>query len=315
MKLIIQIPCFNEAQSLPTTLSALPREVEGFECVEWLVIDDGSTDDTGEVARDFGVDHIVRLKKNKGLAAAFTAGLAACVNRGADVIVNTDADNQYDARDIPSLVAPILEGKADIVIGARPVDEIAHFSAGKKLLQRLGSMVVRRVSGTRVPDAPSGFRAITREAAKKINVFSSYTYTVETIIQAGLKNMAVVSVPVRVNAELRPSRLVKNIPHYVFHSVLTIIRIVAVYKPFRFFASIGLLLFVAGAVLGLRFLYFYLAGEGSGHVQSVIVAALLLGLGIQAFMVAFLADFIGVNRALLEDIRHEIAELRDQDKE
>lgn len=311
MKLIIQIPCFNEAESLPVALGDLPRKVEGFDEVEWLVVDDGSTDATAGVARKLGVDHVIRLKKNRGLAAAFMAGVQACVERGADVIVNTDADNQYDARDIPALVAPILAGDADIVIGARPVADIEHFSPVKKALQRLGSSVVRAVSGTTVPDAPSGFRAISRDAAKKLNVFSEYTYTIETIIQAGLKNIPVVSVPVRVKGELRPSRLVKSIASYVNRSILTIVRIFAVYKPFRFFAAIGTVLLLGGLLLGVRFLIYFFAGEGEGHVQSVILAGLLIGMGFQTILVAFLADLIGVNRKLLEDLKYGIAQIRE----
>ena len=311
MKLIIQIPCFNEVESLPVALGDLPRKVEGFDEVEWLVVDDGSTDATASVARKLGVDHVIRLKKNRGLAAAFMAGVQACVERGADVIVNTDADNQYDARDIPALVAPILAGDADIVIGARPVADIEHFSPVKKALQRLGSSVVRAVSGTTVPDAPSGFRAISRDAAKKLNVFSEYTYTIETIIQAGLKNIPVVSVPVRVKGELRPSRLVKSIASYVNRSILTIVRIFAVYKPFRFFAAIGTVLLLGGLLLGVRFLLYFFAGEGEGHVQSVILAGLLIGMGFQTILVAFLADLIGVNRKLLEDLKYGIAQIRE----
>ena len=311
MKLIIQIPCFNESQSLPVSVADLPRKVEGFDEVEWLILDDGSTDATAGVARKLGVDHVIRLKKNRGLAAAFMAGVQACVERGADVIVNTDADNQYDARDIPALVAPILAGDADIVIGARPVSDIEHFSPVKKVLQRLGSSVVRAVSGTTVPDAPSGFRAISRDAAKKLNVFSEYTYTIETIIQAGLKNIPVVSVPVRVKGELRPSRLVKSIASYVNRSILTIVRIFAVYKPFRFFAAIGTVLLLGGLLLGVRFLLYFFAGEGEGHVQSVILAGLLIGMGFQTILVAFLADLIGVNRKLLEDLKYGIAQIRE----
>lgn len=313
MKLIIQIPCFNEAISLPITLAELPREVEGFDVVEWLVIDDGSSDGTAEVARELGVDHVVRFKKNQGLASAFSAGIGVCIEEGADVIVNTDADNQYDARDIPLLVKPILERSADMVIGSRPVSDIKHFSVPKKILQRVGSTVVRIVSGTEIEDAPSGFRAFSRDAAKKINIFSEYTYTVETIIQAGMKNIAITSVPVRVNTELRESRLIKSIAHYVSRSILTIIRIFAVYKPFRFFAAIGFVLFLIGLVLAARFLIYYLAGDGSGHVQSLILSALLVGLGAQSVMVAFLADLMAVNRKLLEQIKFDQRELVERE--
>ena len=269
LKLIIQIPCYNEAATLATTLKDLPRSVAGFDRVEWLIIDDGSTDNTVEVAKSNGVDHVVSFAKNQGLARVFMAGLDACITLGADVIVNTDADNQYDARDIPALTKPILDNKAELVVGARPISEIKHFPLIKKELQKLGSWVVRRASKTDIPDAPSGFRALSREAALRLNVFNDYTYTLETIIQAGQKNMAIVSVPVRVNKDLRPSRLVKSIPSYLSKSIVTIIRIFVVYKPFRFFAAIGLVSFIAGLVIGLRFLYFYLRDGGAGHVQSL----------------------------------------------
>jgi len=312
MKLIIQIPCFNESSSLPLALRDLPREVEGFNKVEWLIVDDGSTDDTADAAARNGVDHIVRFKRNRGLAEAFKAGISESLAQGADVIVNTDADNQYDARDIPKIVAPVVAGEADIVIGARPVVEIAHFSPVKKLLNRLGSSVVRWVSGTRVPDAPSGFRAFSREAAKQINVFSQYTYTIETIIQAGIKNLSVVSVPVRVNDDLRPSRLVKSVPSYIRRSILTIVRIFVVYKPFRFFLVTGSIILALGVMTGIRFLYYYFIGEGSGHVQSLILSALLTGMGVQTILVAFLADLIGVNRKLLEQLKYTVGELKEK---
>ena len=276
MKLIIQIPCYNEAETLPVTLQALPRDVAGFDTVEWLVIDDGSTDKTVAVARDHGVDHIISFPGNQGLAKSFVAGLEASVRLGADVIVNTDADNQYSADDIPALVAPVLAGKAEIVVGARPIEVIESFSWAKKLLQKIGSGVVRLFSSTDIPDAPSGFRAISREAAMRLNVFSDYTYTLETIIQAGQKNMAITSVPVRVNKELRPSRLMKSISSYVVKSMVTIARIFVLYKPFRFFMSVGLIVFVAGFLVGLRFLYYYVTGDGDGHVQSLILSSILL---------------------------------------
>ena len=303
-KLIIQIPCYNEAQTLGVALDALPREVDGFDRVEWLIIDDGSSDDTVEVARAHGVDHVVRHTRNQGLAKGFMTGLNACLARGADVIVNTDADNQYNADDIPALTAPVVEGKADIVVGARPIETIEHFSLAKKLLQKLGSWVVRVASRTDVPDAPSGFRAISRAAAEQLVVFNDYTYTLETIIQAGQKNMAITSVPVRVNDDLRPSRLVKSIPSYIRRSIFTIIRIFVIYRPFRFFGVIGAALFVAGFLIGLRFLWYWLVGEGEGHVQSLILAALLMGMGFQTVLVAFLADLLSANRKLLEEVRY-----------
>ena len=303
MKLIIQIPCYNEAETLGLTLDALPRQVPGFEHVEWLIIDDGSQDQTVQVAQRCGVDHIVRHSRNLGLARAFSSGLSACLRQGADVIVNTDADNQYDARDIPALTAPVLAGEAELVIGSRPIEQIAHFSPLKKRLQRLGSLIVRLASGTQVDDATSGFRAISRTAAQRLIVFNNYTYTLETIVQAGHRQMAIATVPVRVNPDLRPSRLLRSIPSYVWRSMVTIVRIFVIYRPFRFFASIGALLFGLGFLIGLRFLGFYLSGSGSGHVQSLILAAVLLGMGFQTLLVAFLADLLAANRKLLEDIR------------
>lgn len=309
LKLIIQIPCFNEASTLPITLAALPREVPGFSSVEWLVIDDGSSDGTARVARECGVDHIVSFTHNKGLARAFMAGLAECIRQGADVIVNTDADNQYEAGDIPLLVQPILTNKAEYVIGARPISETASFSRSKKFLQKLGSWVVRVASGTKVPDAPSGFRAMSRECAKQLNVYNEFTYTLETLIQAGHKNIATLSVPIRTNAVERPSRLFKSIPGYIKRSILTIVRIFVVYKPFRFFMLIAILLFGAGFLLGLRFLYFYAIGEGDGHMQSVVLSGVLLGMGFQTGLIAFVADLLAVNRQLLESLRYKLHEL------
>lgn len=304
-KLIIQIPCYNEAETLAVALSDLPREVPGFDAVEWLVIDDGSTDDTVAVALANGVDHVIRHPGNRGLAHAFMTGLDACLERGADVIVNTDADNQYQAADIPALTIPILEGRADMVIGARPILKIEHFSLAKKMLQRLGSWVVRITSNTNVADAPSGFRAISRTAAQQFIVFNGYTYTLETIIQAGRKNMRVENVPIRVNDDLRPSRLFKSIPSYIKRSIFTIIRIFVIYQPARFFGTIAAVLLLAGFLIGLRFLYHYLTGDGSGRVQSLILAGALLTMGFQSVLVAFLADVIAANRRLLEDIRYE----------
>jgi glycosyltransferase involved in cell wall biosynthesis len=306
MKLIIQIPCFNEAEALPITLKELPREVVGFSIVEWLVINDGSTDDTAEVAIKYGVDHIISLTKNQGLARAFLAGLDGCIKLGADVIINTDADNQYMAADIPALVAPILAGKADVVIGTRPIIEIVSFSIAKKILQKAGSTVVRFVSKTNIPDAPSGFRAMSREAAMRFNVFNDYTYTLETIIQAGQKNIAITSVPVRVNRELRPSRLVKSIPSYIMKSLITIVRIFVVYKAFRFFMSVGLTILSLGLVGGIRYLYYYAIGDGAGHVQSLILSSILLGIGFQTILTAFLADLLAVNRRLMEDVQYRV---------
>ncbi|OGA59643.1 MAG: glycosyl transferase [Burkholderiales bacterium RIFCSPHIGHO2_01_FULL_64_960] len=303
MKLIIQIPCLNEAGTLAIALKDLPRQVEGFDTVEWLIIDDGSTDDTVRVARENGVDHVVRHTRNQGLARGFMTGLDACLRLGADVIVNTDADNQYNAQDIPALTAPVLAGVADIVVGARPIETIEHFSPVKKMLQKLGSWVVRVASKTDIPDAPSGFRAMSRSAAQRLMVFNDYTYTLETIIQAGQKNMAITSVPIRVNGDLRPSRLVKSIPSYIKRSIVTIVRIFVIYRPFRFFVSIGGVLFSIGFVIGLRFLAYYIQGDGGGHVQSLILATMLMGMGFQTILIAFLADLLAANRKLVEEIR------------
>lgn len=314
MKLIIQIPCYNEAATLGITLAELPREVPGFDKVEWLIIDDGSSDNTVDVALQHGVDHVVRHTRNQGLARGFMNGLQACLNHGADVIVNTDADNQYCAQDIPALTQPIVEGRADIVVGARPIETIEHFSPIKKLLQKLGSWVVRVASKTDIPDAPSGFRAMSRSAAQRLTVFSDYTYTLETIIQAGQKNMAITSVPIRVNGDLRPSRLVKSIGSYIRRSIITIIRVFAIYRPFRFFGAIGLTLFTAGFLIGLRFLYKWLmSGNGyDGHVQSLILASSLLIIGFHTILIAFVADLLAANRKLLEEIRTLTLESRDR---
>lgn len=309
MKLIIQVPCFNEAETLPITLAALPRDLPGFDSVEWLIVNDGSTDATVEVAKQCGVDHIVNFKYNQGLAKGFMAGINECLKQGADVIVNTDADNQYDARDIPKLVKPILEHKAEYVIGERPIGQTDHFSFAKKILQKLGSWIVRKASKTDIPDAPSGFRAMTRECAKRFNVYNNYTYTLETIIQAGQKGMAITSVPIRTNADLRPSRLLSSIPDYIIKSVITIVRIFVVYRPFLFFMSIAVALFGAGFLLGLRFLFYYFTGHGSGHMQSVVLSGVLLGMGFQTGLIAFVADLLAVNRKLLETIKNRTSEI------
>jgi glycosyltransferase involved in cell wall biosynthesis len=309
MKVIIQIPCYNEELTLAIALADLPRSLPGVDLVEWLVVDDGSSDRTIEVALEHGVDHVVRLPRNLGLARAFMAGLDASLHAGADIIVNTDADNQYCADDIPKLIEPIMSGKAEIVIGARPIGDIEHFSITKKILQKIGSAVVRMASNTDIPDAPSGFRAISRDAAMRINVFSEYTYTLETIIQAGQKGMSITSVPVRTNKDLRPSRLIKSIPGYIQRSVLTILRIFMTYKPFKFFAITGLVSFLFGFMIGLRFLCYYISSGGGGHVQSLILAALLMGNGFFLVVIGFVADLLSVNRKLLEDILSRIKRL------
>jgi glycosyltransferase involved in cell wall biosynthesis len=303
LKLIIQIPCYNEEDTLAIALNALPKKVSGFDVVEWLIIDDGSQDNTVDVAIKNGVHHIVRHKCNQGLAKGFMSGLEASLQLGADIIVNTDADNQYAADDIPLLTAPILDSKADIVIGARPIETIEHFSLVKKYLQKIGSWVVRVASNTDIPDAPSGFRAMSRSAAEQMMVFNDYTYTLETIIQAGQRGMAITSVPIRVNQDLRPSRLVKSIPSYIRRSIVTIVRIFVIYRPFRFFCTIGTVLFSLGFLIGARFLYFYINGDGYGHIQSLVLASTLLLMGFFTFLVAFVADLLGANRRLLEDIR------------
>jgi glycosyltransferase involved in cell wall biosynthesis len=303
MKLIIQIPCYNEQESLPLTLRNLPRKLDGITAVEWLIVDDGSTDDTISVARENGVDHIIKLHHNQGLSKAFMVGLDACLRRGADIIVNTDADNQYDARDIPVLIKPILDGKAEIVIGDRQVSTIAHFSPAKKLLQKLGSFVVRKLSKTSVKDAPSGFRAIHRRAAMQLNVFNEYSYTIEMIIQAGRKNMVVTSVPVRTNPELRRSRLVKSLGSYVVRMLVVMSRIFIIYRALRFFSLVGTLIMLPGAALGVRYLWLMANGRGFGNTQSLILAAVFLLAGFFVIICGFLADLISVNRQLLEELR------------
>jgi len=309
MKLIIQIPCYNEEKTLPVTLAALPRQVEGFDEVEWLVIDDGSTDKTIDTAVGNGVDHVVRLPKHQGLAKGFMAGVDACLKFGADVIVNTDADNQYFAGDIPALTGPILEGKAQIVIGERPIMKMAQFSFMKKQFQKLGSWVVRQASKTNIPDATSGFRAMNRDAALQMHVFGEYTYTLETIIQAGQKNLSIIAVPVRVNEDLRPSKLLKSVFSYISKSIITIIRVFVIYKAFRFFFVIGATLFTSGVIIGLRYLYLFYEGQGRGHTQSLILVSILCGIGFQTILVAFLADLLAVNRRLLAEVRYKLRKM------
>lgn len=303
-KLIIQIPCYNEEATLGLTLSELPRHLPGIDTVEWLIVNDGSRDRTVEVAIANGVDHIVNFTHNQGLAQAFMAGLEACLKAGADIIVNTDADNQYCAADIPKLVEPILRGEAEIVVGARPIRQIKHFSPIKKVLQGFGSWVVRLASNTDVADAPSGFRAISREAALRLNVFNEYTYTLEMIIQAGQKGMAVASVPIRTNGYLRPSRLVKSIPSYVQRSLFTILRIFMTYKPLRFFMLLGSVPMALGLLLGVRWLVLFVLEEGTrSRAPSLILAAILILIGFQLWMFSLVADLMAVNRKVLEDIQ------------
>jgi glycosyltransferase involved in cell wall biosynthesis len=304
MKLVIQIPAFNEEVLLPRALGSIPRQVPGFSEVQILVIDDGSTDSTADVARENGADRVVRLPAHRGLAAAFSTGLEEALAMGADVIVNFDADLQYDAADIPALVAPILEGRADLVVGDRGPGQLAHFSPGKRLLQRVGSWVVRQVSGLEVADAASGFRALTREAARRVNVFSRMTYTLETLIQAGSKDLRVASVPVRARPPERRSRLFTSVGKYVLVQGANVLRITALYKPLKIFSAAAGVFLVAGLLLGLRFLWFYLFGENpGGHVQSLILAAVLIVVGAQTFLIALLADLVAINRTLLEELK------------
>lgn len=310
MKLIIQIPCYNEAATLTVALNDLPRHIDGIDEIEYLIINDGSKDDTVRVARAWGVNHIVNFKQNKGLARGFMAGIDACLRNGADIIVNTDADNQYCGQDIAKLVAPILNGEADIVIGERPIDNIEHFSPMKKKLQHFGSYIVRKASRTDVADAPSGFRAYSREAALSLNVINNYTYTLETIVQAGNSRVPIKSVPVRTNPELRESRLFKSMFGYVKRSMVTILRSFMMYNPLKFFGAVGGVLFGAGIVLGIRFLlYALVSGSGAGHIQSLILMSVLLLMGVLVWVVGMLADITAANRKLLEDIQYRVRKM------
>lgn len=306
MKLVIQIPCYNEEETLPATLAELPRDVPGFDKVEWLIIDDGSTDGTVDVARKMGVDYIVQQSHNQGLAAAFMAGIDAALRVGADVIVNTDGDNQYDASCIPDITAPILARKAQIVVGARPISQIKHFSIVKRVLQKLGSWVVRKASGAAIQDAPSGFRAIHRDAAIQLYVFDRYTYTLETVIQAGRLGIPLLSVPIAVNDPTRESRLMRSVPQYIFRSTKTILRIAVLYRPLRFFSWLSFLIMLPGLASFLRFLYFFAIGQGNGHVQSLVIGAALIAAGVVTFMAGLLADLIAANRVLSADIRSRL---------
>ena len=306
MKLVIQIPCYNEESSLPVTLQALPEKIAGIDEIEILIINDGSKDRTVEVARQYGVKNFVDMPHNCGLARAFVAGLNKSLSMGADIIVNTDADNQYCADDIEKLVKPILDGEADIVIGSRPVAQIKHFSPLKKLLQKFGSFVMRIISSTDVEDAPSGFRAFSRNAALQLNVFDNYTYTLETIIQAKAKKLEIKCVPVNVNPEMRKSRLFKNMFEYVRRSMFTMLRMFIIYRPFRFFAILAGIFLAIGALIGLRFLWFYMNGSGTGHIQSLILSAILVITGVQIGVIAIVSELLAINRKLLEDIQKRI---------
>lgn len=306
MKLIIQIPCYNEAETLETTLNDLPKKIEGIGCIEYLIVDDGSEDKTLEVAKRWGVDHIISFSQNKGLARGFMAGLDGCLRNGADIIVNTDADNQYRAEDIRRLIQPILDGKADMVVGARPIDETEHFSYLKKKLQHLGSWAVRKASSTSIQDAPSGFRAMTREAALHINVINDYTYTLETIVQAGRDKIAITSVPIRTNPELRSSRLFNGIWSYVKKSMVIILRAYMMYQPLKVFTYVSLPPLLLGIGIGIRFLALIALGRGYGHIQSLILACTLIIVGFLTFMIGLVSDLIAANRKILSDTQYHV---------
>jgi len=305
-KLIIQIPCYNEAETLEKALNELPRKLDGIDIIEYLIVNDGSSDNTVEVARRWGVHHIISFTQNKGLARGFMAGLDGCLRNGADIIVNTDADNQYQAQDIQSLIEPILAGKADMVIGARPIDETEHFSFLKKKLQHLGSFAVRLASGTDIPDAPSGFRAMTRDAAMHINVVNDYTYTLETIVQAGREKIPVTSVPVHTNPELRPSRLFRGIWSYVKKSIVIILRAYMMYQPLKSFTYLCMPFLLIGLGIGIRFLIYYCLGRGYGHVQSLILACTLIIIGVLTFMIGLVSDLMASNRRILTDTQYHV---------
>ena len=315
MKLIVQIPCLNEAETLPRTVADIPRKIPGIDAVEILVLDDGSTDETADVARALGVDHIVRNRRTMGLARSFRRALDASLRAGADIIVNTDGDNQYVGADIPKLVAPILAGTADIVVGDRETGRLAHFSPVKKLLQRAGSGVVQRLAGMDVPDTVSGFRAISREAAFQLNIVSAFSYTTEMVIQAGKKRLAVASVPIRTNPHTRPSRLAQGIPHFVARSSSTMVRTYAMYQPLRVFFYIGGVLCLLGLFPIVRFLYFYASGSGAGHIQSLVIGGSLLVMGFLAWMIGLVADLIAVNRNLLETVLERLRRIEPREGE
>ncbi|MBN1262616.1 MAG: glycosyltransferase family 2 protein [Anaerolineae bacterium] len=309
MKLVIQIPCYNEESTLPGTLRDLPREIDGIDEIEVLIIDDGSRDKTAEVAQTHGVEHVVRLGRNRGLANAFVRGLEASLAAGADIIVNTDADNQYRGEDIPRLVQPILDGRADIVVGDRGVASLPEFSPIKRLLQRIGSWVVQTASGVATPDATSGFRALTRDAALRTLILSQYSYTLESLIQAGARRMAVVYVPIHVNPQTRKSRLMRNIPHYIVNSAVTILRAYTMYRPMRVFFTFGGVLLLSGLVWAVRFSIFYFKGQGAEHAQSLILTVIFWALGLQSVLLGMVADLIGLNRGILEEMLYRVRKI------
>jgi glycosyltransferase involved in cell wall biosynthesis len=308
-KLIIQIPCLNEAETLPATLADLPAEIKGVDAIEILIIDDGSTDGTCQVAQECGVDHLVRFPRHRGLAKGFAAGLDACLRLGADVIVHTDADGQYPGEDIPRLVAPVLRGEADIVIGDRGVDAVEHFSPSKRMLQRLGSRVVSRLAGIEVGDVTSGFRAYSREAALRLNILSDFTYTLDSLIQSGGKPITVATVPTRSNAPTRPSRLFTGIAEYIRRQVPSILRLYMVYQPLKTLAIVSGLFILPGLLIGIRFLYVFYTQGAAGHIQSLILATILLIVGVQALILGLVADLMATNRRLLEDALYRVRRL------
>ena len=306
LKLIIQIPCYNEAETLKIALDDLPKHIDGIDEIEYLIINDGSKDNTVEVAKEWGVNYVVNFKQNRGLAKGFMAGIDACLRNGADIIVNTDADDQYCGEDIETIVRPIINGESDIVIGARPIDDTKDFSPIKKKLQHLGSWVVQKASGTDIPDAPSGFRAYSREAAMQLNVTNAYTYTLETIVQAGRNKIPMTSVPIRTNRELRPSRLFSSMTGYIKKSIITILRSYVMYRPLTSFMIIGMVPFFIGMVLGIRFLVFMAMHDAMGHVQSLILASTLLMLGFITWLMGIMADTVASNRKILEDVQKHV---------
>lgn len=306
MKLIIQIPCYNEAETLEVTLNDLPKHIDGIDEIEYLIINDGSADDTVRVAKEWGVHHVVNFTKNRGLAKGFMAGLDGCLRNGADIIVNTDADNQYNGDDIEKIVRPIINGEADIVIGARPIDDTEHFSAIKKKLQHFGSWVVRKASNTDIPDAPSGFRAYSRNAALRINVTNDYTYTLETIVQAGREKIPMIWVPIRTNGELRPSRLFSSMMGYVKRSMLTIIRAYIMYKPLKFFTYLSTVPLTLGLIICIRYLVYLYHGSSDGHIQSLLLAVVFLLAGFMTFLAGLLGDTIASNRRIMQDIQYHV---------